>query len=299
MIPISCAICDKNQKLIELYQQTIIFEKVNTETFSARRTPDRMHYRLVKCVNCGLIFSNPILEAEKINRFYEKSFFTYEDESKYLKKTYRFYLEQALEGKDIQKLKLLEIGCGDGFFLEEIRDLGIKSVYGVEPSRPAVERAPKSFKKNIKINVLKKNLFKENFFDVICCFHTLDHVTNPNIFLKICFQLLKKGGVVLFIVHNTDGLSVKLFGENSAIFDIEHIYLFNPKSLSTIFQKNRFKVINLFNVKNKYPLNYWFRMVPMPKTLKYILLKTLEVTKIGGMPLSIKPGNIGILAKKL
>lgn len=298
MISISCAICENKQKIIELYPETINFEKVNAETFSARRTPDRMHFRLVKCTNCDLIFSNPILGRHKIDNLYKKSSFSYIDESKYLKKTYLSYLEKALVGLDKSKLKLLDIGCGNGFFLEEVKNFGVKSVYGVEPSKAAVEKASKNLKKNIKNDILKPNLFKNNFFDVICCFHTLDHITNPNSFLKICFKLLKKDGIILFVVHNTDGLSVKVFGEKSAIFDIEHIYLFNPKSLSTIFAKNGFKIIDIFDIKNRYPISYWTRMVPIPTPLKYLFLKILEVTNIGKVPLAIKPGNIGIIARK-
>lgn len=302
MISAICAICGKNQKIVELYPQTINFDKVNEETFSARRTPDRMHYRLVKCIRCGLIFSNPILEPKKIDRFYQKSFFSYSDESEYLKKTYRYYFEQALKKlniKNIRDLKVLEIGCGNGFFLDEIKNnLGIESIYGAEPSKSSVDKAPNSLKKRIKVSVLKSNLFKNNSFDVICCFHTLDHITDPNDFLKICYQLLKKDGIALFIVHNTDGLSVRLFGEKSPIFDIEHIYLFNPKSLNNIFEKNKFEVNNIFDVKNTYPSFYWFRMIPLPKIVKSVLLKILDKTGIGKIPLSISPGNIGIIAEK-
>lgn len=298
MVAIQCIICGKKQKLIELYPETINFEMVDEETFSARRIPDRMHYRLVRCKNCGLIFSNPILENKKINKLYKQSSFSYDNESNYLKKTYRYYLEQVLNNSDKNKLRLLDIGCGNGFFLEEMKRAGIKLVSGIEPSKPAVEKAPKSIRKSIKNDILKPNIFKNNYFDIICCFHTLDHITNPNYFLKICFKLLKKGGVVLFIVHNTDGLSVKLFGEKSAIFDIEHIYLFNPISLKTTFSKNGFKVIRIFNVKNRYPIGYWLKMLPLPKLVKLALLKTIDKTGIGKIPLSISPGNIGIIAEK-
>lgn len=298
MISTTCAICGKQQKLKEIYPQTIDFNKVNAGTFSARRTPDRMHFRLVKCINCGLIFSNPILARNKIDNLYKKSSFSYTDESKYLKKTYRHYLEKALGNLDKSKLKLLDIGCGNGFFLEEVENFGIKSVYGVEPSKAAVKDAPKDLKDNIKNDILKPNLFKNSSFDIICSFHTLDHITNPNSFLKICFRLLKKDGIILFVVHNTDGLSVKLFGEKSAIFDIEHIYLFNPKSLSAIFLKNKFRVIDIFDIKNKYPFSYWIRMIPIPKALKYVILNILEATHLGKIPISVKPGNIGIVAQK-
>ncbi len=302
MVITQCAVCGKKQNLVELYPQTINFNKVNEETFSARRTPDRMHYRFVKCVNCGLIFSNPILKTGEINKFYKKSFFAYTNESDYLRKTYKYYFEQSLKKlsvKNTKKLNVLEIGCGNGFFLDEIKNtLGIKSVFGVEPGKPSVDKAPENIRKQIKVSILKPNLFKDSSFDVICCFHTLDHIANPNNFLKICHKLLKRNGVAILIVHNTDGLSVKLFGERSAIFDIEHIYLFNPKSLSSIFEKNNFSVKNIFNVKNKYPLIYWLRMVPLPKLVKLTVLKFLGITGFGKIPLSVSPGNIGIVAQK-
>lgn len=298
MLLINCAICDRKQKLVELYPQTINYEKVNEESFSARRTPDRMHYRLVKCTNCGLIFSSPILERDKIDKFYQGSLFFYSDETKYLGKTYLYYLKQALKGRNKKNLKLLDIGCGNGFFLEEVKKFGIKSVCGIEPSKAAVEKAAKDIKRNIKVDILKPKLFKKNSFDIICCFHTLDHITNPNLFLKICFQLLKKGGIMLFIVHNSNGLSVKLFGEKSAIFDVEHIYLFNPKSLHKIFSRNGFKIVEIFNVINKYSVNYWLKMVPLPNLVKLTLLKIFNVTKLGKVPFSISPGNIGIVAER-
>lgn len=298
MITTMCAICEKKQKLVEVYPETIKFKEVDEKTFSARRTPDRMHYCLVKCTRCGLIFSNPILERNKIDKLYRKSLFFYGDESEYLKKTYKYYLERALKGRNKNKLKLLDIGCGNGFFLEEMKNSGIESVFGIEPSQSAVNKSPKSIRKNIKVSILKPNLFKDNFFDIICCFHTLDHITDPNTFLKICLQLLKKGGAILFIVHDTDGLSVKLFGEKSAIFDIEHIYLFNPKTLKAIFSKNSFTKLNTFNITNQYPINYWFRMVPMPKIIKNLLLSFLKTTGIGKIALKVAPGNIGITAVK-
>ena len=103
---------------------------------------------------------------------------------------------------------------------------------------------------------------------------------------------------VFFIVHDTDGLSVKLFKEKSPIFDIEHIYLFNKDNLRRIFQKNGFRKTQVFNVRNKYPLSYWLRMAPVPKLLKKPTLKLAKITKIGDITFKISAGNIGIIAYK-
>lgn len=298
MISIQCALCGKKQKIKELYQETLTQQKINARTFSARRTPDRIHYRFVRCENCGLIFSNPIMPLGKIVDLYKKSTFDYTVESEYLKKTYGHYLNKLLQNVDKINVSLLDIGCGNGFFLEEARALGIRKVYGIEPGKPSVKKAPKWLQKNITIGILEKKTVKKNRYDIVCCFHTLDHIVDPNEFLQNTYASLKKGGKALFIVHDTAGLSVKLFGEKSPIFDVEHIFLFNRENLAKLFEKNKFSVVETFQVKNTYPLQYWFRMVPLPKRIKQIILSGLLKTQLAHIPLTLSAGNIGIIAKK-
>lgn len=297
MVAIHCAICGDKENTIELYPASFNIEKVNPEIFSARRVPDRMHYRLIRCRRCDLIFSTPILEADKIHYLYKNSQFTYANEAIYLKKTYGGYLRELIAG-DRRNLSLLEIGCGSGFFLKEASNLGVGKVFGLEPSKSAIKKATGWLKRRIKADILKPGLFKANSFDIICCFHTLDHVVDPNRFLQITYHLLKKRGKALFIVHDTEGLSVKLLGGRSPIFDIEHIYLFNINNLAKIFIKNDFSLVKTFDVINTYPLIYWFWGLPLPKIVKDGIVKLLNFSKIGNILISLKAGNIGIIVKK-
>ena len=297
MINIHCAICDKKELLTELYVSSLGNNRFSGSTFSARRTPDHIHYRFVKCLKCGLIFSNPILEHDKISSFYFKSGFHYTPESKYLKKTYGQLLERLLSSMK-KKLRLLDIGCGNGFFLEEAIDRGIDDVWGVEPGKASTKKAKWYLQRRIKVDILKPHLYNPESFDIITCFHTLDHVVDPNNFLKTTYSLLKKGGKIIFVVHDTRGLSVRLFGEKSPIFDIEHIYLFNTDTLSKMFRKNGYVVESVFNLKNRYPLFYWLRMTPIPDSIKRNLIKFLNSTNLGKLPFSLSAGNIGIIAKK-
>lgn len=292
---LKCAICENGQKLEEKYKANFDIVAVNEQTFSARRTTDNVHYQINECKNCGLIFSSPILEDHKIESFYAKSKFNYSQEAEYLKDTYRFYFEKYILKKK-KNLKVLDVGCGNGFFLDAIKSAGLTDLYGVEPSADAVKKAPQYLKKRIKIGVLKEKLYPQSFFDSVCCLHTLDHVVDPNKFIKTVRKILKKNGTIFFIVHDTDGMSVKLFKEKSPIFDIEHIYLFNKDNLRKIFLKNGFRKARVFNVKNKYPLSYWLRMSPIPKLIKKPIINFAKITKIGNIPLEISAGNIGIIA---
>lgn len=298
MVPIQCALCGRKQKLKELFKENFGSKKITYKTFSARRSPDRLHYRIVRCFKCGLLFSNPIIPVGEIKNLYKASTFNYDLESKFLRKTYGDYLEKILPSKNIDKLKLLEIGCGNGFFLEEVMSMGIRNISGVEPSRDSVEKSANAIKDNIKNDVLRPNLFKNNSFDIICFFHTLDHIVNPNDFLGIVHNLLKPGGKVICVVHDTNGLSVKLFGERSPIFDVEHIFLFNKKNLVKIFNKNNFKPLKLEILINRYPMAYWLKLTPFPKKFKMILYKLLSVTGVGKIPISLNAGSIVIIAEK-
>lgn len=298
MIAIHCALCGTREKTRTIFQQNFRQIEITSATFSARRTPDRIHYRIVQCLRCTLIFSTPILPNEKILTFYKKSDFFYDTESKYLAKTYVEILQKASPNLIKKNLKLLDIGCGNGFFLEEVIKLGLKDVWGVEPGAASVEKASKKIKPRIKADIFKNGLFPKNSFDLVCCFHTLDHIVDPNMFLRNVYSVLKPGGSICFVVHDTDGLSVKLFGEKSPIFDIEHVYLFNKRSLTGIFKKNGFRDIKTFSVINKYPFSYWLRMSPFPKAFKDFALRTLGHIGLLGIPIRIPAGNIGIIARK-
>lgn len=299
MLSIQCALCGKKQKTKEVYKENFSANQINAQTFSARRSPDRLHYRFVKCTNCGLIFSNPVFPVKTVESLYKKSKFNYNLESHFLKKTYGEYLRQLVPLNNLDKLKILDIGCGNGFFMEEAMEMGIKNVFGIEPSIDSIKKASQEIKKNIKCDILRPHLFRNNSFDIICFFHTLDHVFNPNVFLGIVHDLLKKNGKVICVVHDTDGLSVRLFGEKSPIFDIEHIYLFNKKTLAKIFKKNNLKSLKVLGVKNRYPILYWWKLMPIPRLLKDNINKLLSRTRIGAMPISLNAGNIVIIAEKI
>lgn len=297
MRKIVCAICKTNDNAKLLYKETVDYKSIDQQSFSARRIPDRLHFRFSKCEKCGLIFSNPILSSQKIEGFYRESDFNYKKESDYLKKTYYSYFKNFVKPEN-KKVKVLEIGCGNGFFLEELFDNGFKNIHGIEPGVRSVSKAKPHIKDKIIVDVLRKNIFKSNSFDIICCFHTMDHIIDIEEFMNGINVLLKKNGKVFIIVHDTSSLSVKLLGEKSPIFDVEHIFLFNKKSLIKLFTKYDFTKIKTIKIINKYPVLYWIKLFPMPNMIKRGLIWILRITKLGSLPFFLPAGNIGVLAYK-
>ena len=290
--------CTEKQQVKTLYPATFDAKNISKGIYSARRKPDKIHYRILRCERCSLVFSSPILPTKKIANFYRKSLCNYKDQIPYLIKTYFGIVDQIK--KDLPKdPKVLEVGCGNGFFLKALVDLDFTSnIFGVEPSSKMVIEADSVLRSKIKVNIFKSDLFPRNNFDLILCFHTLDHMFDPKEFVKGTYSMLKKNGYVVVVVHDTEGLSVKLFGEKSAIFDIEHIYLFNKETLRKIFTRNSFKVIKVFNLVNNYPLNYWMQMSGFPHIVKKYAKFVFDTLGIGKRGISIPAGNIALIAKK-
>lgn len=289
MVEIICALCGKKQQTEILYPQTFQREQISPQLYCARRKPDHVHYQILRCRRCGLVFSSPILLPAKIARFYRSSLCTYEEQIPFATETYLELFERAVSNLgDLGSLRVLEIGCGNGFFLSALWERGVREVFGVEPSKKMVSDAPVKLRKRIITDIFRAGQFPKNHFDLVSTFHTLDHIVDVSLFMEEVFFLLKKGGVFLAVVHDTEGLSVKLLGERSPIFDIEHIFLFNRETLRKLCEKFGFWVIDVVEVQNKYPLSYWLKMLGVPEKLVSFLR----------IPISLRAGNIAVVARK-
>ncbi|MFH0805608.1 MAG: class I SAM-dependent methyltransferase [Patescibacteria group bacterium] len=294
MIETHCPICGINIDYKVIYRENL---PLSETVFSTRKAPDNYHYRIVKCNRCGLLYSNPILENDQINKLYEESKFDYGAELENLKKTYGNYLKK-IENLVPSKENLLDIGCGNGFFLEKALEMGYKNVYGVEPSNKAIENVSIMVEGKIINDVFNSKDFSSNFFDVICFFQVIEHIVDLNDFLIGCLKSLKKGGIILCIAHDSNAFFPKILKDRCPIINNEHIWIFNKETLKKIFLKYNFQVIKVGPVANIYSLTYWFKMMPIPKFLNKFIFNLLSFLKIANKRISIKAGNIFIVAKK-
>src|SRR5438477_12449539 len=110
--PTRCAICGTLGEATELYASTITPDAFDARHFSARRSPDRVHYRMVRCNKCGLIRSDPAADPQSVAGLYERSTFDYASEVPNLRRTYGRYLAR-LDRHGAQRHGLVEIGCGN------------------------------------------------------------------------------------------------------------------------------------------------------------------------------------------
>ena len=297
LVATTCAICSTADNASVLYKANFDFEAFNPAVFSARRIPDMIHYQIVRCNTCGLVRSDPVVEAQALKSLYQQSSFTYSHDTRNLARTYGRHLRKT-EKHNISKQHLLEIGCGNGFFLEEAQAQGFREVTGVEPGLDAVEQAGPAVRSKIVCDMLRPGLFPPETFSVICMFQTFDHIAEPNVLLAECVRLLQPGGAMLCLNHNVEALSSRILKEKSPIIDIEHTYLYSPRTMKQLFEQHGLRVLEVGPAWNTMRLYSLFRLFPMPRDFKGKFLDFLSRSHLGEIRFTIPLGNLYIIAQK-
>jgi SAM-dependent methyltransferase len=295
--PTTCAICGTLGEATEMFPANLTSEAFDARHFSARRLPDRVHYRMVRCNRCGLVRSDPAGDPAEVARLYARSTFDYQDEVPHLRQTYGRYLAR-LDRLGADHDALLEIGSGNGFFLEEALLRGYRHVHGIEPSGAAISLAPDSVRQQILEDILRPGLLPEGSISVACLFQVFDHLPDPGAALDELHRLLRPGGMVLFLNHDIGALSAKMLGARSPIIDLEHYYLYSRSTLGRLAVAHGFQVVESGSVRNTYSVDYLARLLPLPSGVKRAVLGSLAAVPLGRLPLSVPLGNLYLVARR-
>jgi SAM-dependent methyltransferase len=295
--PTACPICETPGNADELHPPNLTSAAFTAAVFSARRLPDGVHYRVVRCRSCGLVRSDPVLGADSLAKLYRGSTFEYGDELAGLRATYGKALER-LAGLVPERAGLLDIGTGSGFVLELAHDNGWTGVRGVEPSGDAITRARPDIGPLIAADVMRPGLFEHGSFDAVTMFQVLDHMPDPVALLAECREVLRPGGVVLAFNHNVNAWSARLLGERSPIIDVEHTYLYSTATIRALFDRAGFEILSVRPVRNTYSIRYLAHLLPLPDRQKGPLLSLLRRSRVGRFEATVPLGNLCLIARR-
>ena len=169
--------------------------------------------------------------------------------------------------KPLNKIKILDIGCGGGLLSEPMKRLGA-NVTGIDASIKNIKIAKLHAQKNkLSINYLcsSPEKFKtKKKYDVILNMEIVEHVDDLHFFLKSCSKLLKKNGL-MFVATINKTLKSYMF----AIVGAEYILgwlpigthewekFVKPEELKNILKKNNLVLSNLDGMHFNIVKNQW------------------------------------------
>lgn len=297
MITRACPLCGSSDTGNVFAEANFELDRLDSFAFASRKMPEYMHYRLIDCPTCDLLYASPVPREDYLAEGYGEAAYDSGVEAHYAAATYANTLSSFIERLP-DRHGALDIGTGDGAFLECLLEHGFDGVVGVEPSRAPIAAAREDVRPLIREGIFRGDDFSPESFSLVTCFQTLEHLNDPLEMTREVRQLLKPGGAAFFICHNRRALSAQLMGRKSPIFDIEHLQLFSPRSARYLLEQTGFTNVGVMKIVNRYPLRYWLRLVPLPQDMKRPLIAALDRIGVGGWSLSVPVGNIAVVGFK-
>lgn len=198
------------------------------------------HY-IVKCKSCKFVFCEPIPSLKELEQHY-KGYGRNDYLSPITIKRYHEILDSLEPYRKTNKL--IDVGCGIGYFLEAAKERGWE-VYGTEFTDEAVQKCSE---KGIKMEkgILDPENYMPEEFDVITSFEVIEHINNPIHELNSFHKLLRKGGIVYVTTPNFNSLlRYWLKSSYNNICFPEHLSYYTPKTLKKAFTNTGFKTLKI------------------------------------------------------
>lgn len=203
---------------------------------------------LRRCKCCGLLYYSPRLNEPALKEVYSgvSDSYNYADSlaeqayatkrAKRCIKLIRRFSSASAPGR------LLDVGCGFGFYLQVACGHGWE-VVGVEIAKPVAEFAREQFGLQVIASDFEHAELKPPF-DVVMFHHVLEHLRDPRRALRKANHLLRDGGLLLLSVPNAASLPARLAGQEWVWFGELHLYHFTPITIYRLLELCGFKPIH-------------------------------------------------------
>lgn len=210
-------------------------------------------FDIFQCDSCGFRFTQNFPDQRDMGKYYESDEYVSHSNTKkgvvhhiyhiarsVMLKKKRAIVEQATK---LTTGRILDIGCGTGFFLNEMQT-NKWVCEGVEVSTHAAKYARENFGLNIHTSL--NQIDTKDQFDVITLWHVLEHLQNlPETFAQLR-MLLKPDGVLVVALPNCTSYDAEIYQNDWAAYDVpRHLWHFSPDTFNHLVNREGFLITNL------------------------------------------------------
>ncbi len=276
MESITCKVCEKENWIPVLESRDFLHD-----------LPGK--FTVARCSNCGFMATNPRPDATEILSYYPEEYAPYQLNTWRVEKMVRYRQKHPklfrlvdpnifwIVRKGEKNLNVLEIGCGAGNFLYELRlRFPDWKLTGVDFSVSSIK---KLHEEKIKAYVSDLQQLREESGsqDVVYGFMIIEHLHYLEKTLGEVKRVLKDDGQFIIAVPNIKSFAFTLFGKYANFLHLPaHLYHFSEASLTKIMNQNGFVVEEVIYHRtlqdSAISLSYGIQESHLPESLKKILL---------------------------
>lgn len=244
------------------------------------------NFRLYQCSFCLHQFFVPVPSRQNLKKIYEADSY-YRDGQKFpflpkqnfqdfpQYKTFASRLSKIRSLSTSKKPNILDVGCGTGLFINLCRQQGIKAT-GIDFSEAGIKLA-----KDVDSHCFHQDFLKDiadSCFDIVTMFDTVEHLINPEAFLKKSHFVLKKGGLLVLTTPRNDSLVCKIFGKKWHLYiPPRHLHIFSSQSIRLLLEKQGFNILAIRNQGQWSNTGYMFSKILSIYNIKLALVEKFIV----------------------
>ena len=213
---------------------------------------------------------------------------------------YKRRLKEIIKYLDVKPgQRILDCGCGEGFYTMVLTELYDCEVYAADHNPELLRRAENFIKKKDKVKFINDNFedgmpFEDNFFDAVIFTEVLEHLDNEEVALKEIKRVLKTGGKLALTVPSGNypffwdplnwireaiglGHFDPKFNLLGGVWSYDHKRLYEPDQLKEVVEISGLKINTMlglshycipFNLMILYVGKQLYTRLPVPKTIK-------------------------------
>ena len=254
----------------------------------------RNRWTYVACEQCGHVWIDPRPTVDSLDVIYPPTYYAYNYQqiSPVLRRGKEVL--DALKMRQILKLcgrtpeRYLDVGCGDGRYLEVLARRGVArpNLFGLELDEKVVaglqERGLQAYCERVETC----ERFESETFDLITMFHVIEHVESPRVVVERLAEWLAPGGVLALETPNIASLDARLFrsGTWGGYHIPRHWHLFAPETLARLIQSCGLEVL-----ATRYQTGHSFWMYSLHHTFRYRRLPRLRLAHFFDPLASVAP----------
>ena len=198
-------------------------------------------HHFVQCSDCEMAYASREPSAEELDAMYG----SYPIRT-VLNPVTRIRFHELLDGfeKFRSTGRLIDVGCGSGFFLDVARERGWE-VHGTEYDQSVVDAcAARGI--HMRQGPLDVRHYEPGSFDLVTSFEVLEHLVHPQRELQYFHQLLRPGGSLYFTTPNYNALSRRIARGSWTIVNYpEHLNLYTPSTIGNALGRAGFRSFQL------------------------------------------------------